>query len=590
MKRTLLAAPLCALFLLAAATTANAQATGITVSGAFDSLNTYCAVPATGDMYVYGNLTGTPPITGTVSMYINYGDGTDTTFTVSMTQPPYFWANVPHTYQITGTFTPMVVASILGTNISDTVYANPSTITNNCAPVSGKLYVDANNNCVFDAGDIALPNNGVVLTDAANNSFWAASDANGNYQTAVPPGTYTVASNGYFNTLLSPSCPAAGSATLVVAAGGSYTQNFAFSCTPNGGNLDAYVDGWAWTWRPGFTRPLSILANSNNVCTTVPATITATLPTGLSYAGVFPNSPAPTVSGNTLTWNVASLGSLSPFFCFLEILADPSLTLGDTLCITLNVTTNPADANATNNTYDICAIVSNSYDPNDKAVSPKGEGLPGNILPGTPRLTYLVRFQNTGNDVAYNVTIADTLDADLNLSSLKVIRASHTMTPQVVNGNVLKFRFNNINLPDSGTNEPASHGYVLYAIAPKTALSMGTQITNTAHIYFDYNPAIVTNTTLNTIWTSLSTQQVTGGSLTAAIYPNPADGSIYVATRDAQNFKAQLFDMLGRPVANATTQQGIAIVPVHNLSNGTYLLRITTSDQKTISSTVNVQH
>lgn len=590
MKRALLAAPLCAMFLLAAETKSNAQITGITLSGAYDSLNTYCAVPAAGDLYIFGNVSGTPPLTGNVNLYINYGDGTDTSFTASMTQPPYFWANVSHAYQITGTFTPMVVATVPGTTVSDTNYGNPSTITNNCAPVTGKLYVDANNNCVFDAGDIALPNNGVVLTDGSNTSFWGATDANGNYNVPVPPGTYTMTTGAYYNMLLSPSCPTTGTATVTVVSGSTVTQNFAFSCTSGGGALDAYVEGWAWAWRPGQVRPFSIMANSNSVCSTVPATITATLPAGLSYAGVFPGNPTPTVSGNTLTWTVSSLGNLTPFYSYMNILADTSLTLGDTLCITLNVTTNPADANAANNTYDVCAIVTNSYDPNDKGVSPAGVGVPGNIVPSTPRLNYLVRFQNTGNDVAYNVTIADTLDMDLNLSSLKVIRASHAVTPQVINGHVLKFRFDNINLPDSNSNEPASHGYVLYSIAPKTILPVGTQLTNTARIYFDYNPAIVTNTTLNTIWNPTNVQQVSSKELEATVYPNPAQGTIYVSSPNAQQYQAILYDMLGRPVVTVGAREGMAVLPVQSLANGMYMLRVVTTSQQTLTTTVAIQH
>jgi hypothetical protein len=53
-------------------------------------------------------------------------------------------------------------------------------------------------------------------------------------------------------------------------------------------------------------------------------------------------------------------------------------------------------------------------------------------------------------------------------------------------------------LPDSHINEPASHGWLMYRIKLKDNLALGTQITNTASIYFDYNAPVVTNTTLNT--------------------------------------------------------------------------------------------
>ncbi|MBK9490010.1 MAG: hypothetical protein IPO07_15465 [Haliscomenobacter sp.] len=57
--------------------------------------------------------------------------------------------------------------------------------------------------------------------------------------------------------------------------------------------------------------------------------------------------------------------------------------------------------------------------------------------------------------------------------------------------------FKNINLPDSTNNEPESHGFVSFRIKDRSGLAEKTTIDNTAYIYFDQNPAIVTNTTQN---------------------------------------------------------------------------------------------
>jgi len=55
-----------------------------------------------------------------------------------------------------------------------------------------------------------------------------------------------------------------------------------------------------------------------------------------------------------------------------------------------------------------------------------------------------------------------------------------------------------LKLPDSTDNLRGSTGYIAYNIGPKAGLIPGTRITNDAGIYFDYNPAVVTNTTVNT--------------------------------------------------------------------------------------------
>jgi uncharacterized repeat protein (TIGR01451 family) len=138
-----------------------------------------------------------------------------------------------------------------------------------------------------------------------------------------------------------------------------------------------------------------------------------------------------------------------------------------------------------------------AYDPNDKTAEPEGIGA-SNYIPVNQELTYTIRFQNTGNATATNVVIIDTLDNHLNYSTFNFIASSHLVNVSREN-NLLTFRFDSIMLPDSSANEFSSHGFVKYAISPLTGLVPNVEITNRANIFFDYNPAILTNTTLNTI-------------------------------------------------------------------------------------------
>jgi hypothetical protein len=78
-------------------------------------------------------------------------------------------------------------------------------------------------------------------------------------------------------------------------------------------------------------------------------------------------------------------------------------------------------------------------------------------------------------------------------------------------------------LPDSASNPSGSQGFVQYRIKPLANLLAGTQIENTAHIYFDFNPAIVTNTTENNYVTTvgnIALPQITR----LQVYPNPSTG------------------------------------------------------------------
>jgi uncharacterized repeat protein (TIGR01451 family) len=148
-----------------------------------------------------------------------------------------------------------------------------------------------------------------------------------------------------------------------------------------------------------------------------------------------------------------------------------------------------------------CLPITDSFDPNDKAVSPEGV-TDQHYTPTGSRLDYLIRFQNTGTDVAYKVVVTDTLSEHLDVSTLQVGSVSHAYKMQVSGKGrpVLTFTFNNILLPDSNANEPKSHGYLQFSIKPKAGLPEKTRIENLADIFFDYNEPVRTNTTFNTLY------------------------------------------------------------------------------------------
>lgn len=167
-----------------------------------------------------------------------------------------------------------------------------------------------------------------------------------------------------------------------------------------------------------------------------------------------------------------------------------------------------------------------AYDPNDKQVFPQGEGDNNYTLFTDDTLEYLIRFQNTGNFPAEDIIITDTLDQNLDWTTFQFIAASHPVSEINLLRNVLTFEFQNIFLPDSVSNELGSHGFVSYTVGLKEGLSNYSTVSNTANIFFDQNPPIVTNTTLNTFVNDIPTvSTITLNSHSYLdIYPNPSDG------------------------------------------------------------------
>ncbi len=149
--------------------------------------------------------------------------------------------------------------------------------------------------------------------------------------------------------------------------------------------------------------------------------------------------------------------------------------------------------------YDM--VVSCAYDPNDKATIEEGYTEENHFILKEDDMDYRIRFQNTGNFPAQNVVIRDTLDIEhLDISTFEPIGASHNFTTMLQPNGALTFTFLDIQLPDSTCCPLESQGQVFYRIRPKQDTEHGDVINNTAYIFFDGNPPIVTNTTFHTIY------------------------------------------------------------------------------------------
>jgi uncharacterized repeat protein (TIGR01451 family) len=224
-----------------------------------------------------------------------------------------------------------------------------------------------------------------------------------------------------------------------------------------------------------------------------------------------------------------------------------------------------------------CGVVTGSYDPNDKTGFPIGQSDQFYIQPNQ-QLQYAIRFQNTGTDTAFTVVIRDTLDTDLNIFTVTPGVSSHLYEFRMYGPRVLEWTFNNINLPDSSTNQTGSNGFVTFHVEQVPNLSPATEIINDADIYFDFNDPITTNTTIHRIFegfvsvTSLEemSKQVSG----IKVYPNPSNGQMTILIEESiVNNIYNFFDQQGRIVKTGFLN-GIKNTIDSDLKNGMYYLMI----------------
>jgi hypothetical protein len=192
----------------------------------------------------------------------------------------------------------------------------------------------------------------------------------------------------------------------------------------------------------------------------------------LTYVSSSP--AAASVSGNTVCFNYTNLPGYGSTTFYVSFYTPVGTVLGtQTAAIITATVSNGTDVNPGCNTYNYYRPVTGSFDPNDKTVSPAGVGATGDIQLSETEFNYLVRFQNTGNGPAVNIVISDTISNLLDVASLEVLNASHNYMVELLPNNLVRFKFDNINLPDSTSNEPGSHGHIQFRINKLNAASAG---------------------------------------------------------------------------------------------------------------------
>jgi uncharacterized repeat protein (TIGR01451 family) len=508
------------------------------------------------------NLVGTSPWTDTFSRGNGVGD-----YGLGGMPGMVMFPEIDHAYKfVSGTDTVWVPPML------DSFY-----VTNPCqfSTVSGQLFNDVNGNCTYDTGELLF--NGVNPT---------------NYQTFSPGYNSTstwpsYTSSGYYFSVQQ-SWLASGSVFLdstfsFIFPSTCFIGPYSYTTVPQTGfdiplQCSSNLDVQCWMGSPGRARPARALFVqpyvSNLGCDAVSGVLTLVKDHRVTYNASLSAYPADVVMGDTLQWNYSALSSLSSgaywnsFMASLHMTPDSSVTFGDTLCFHIFTGVPTGDINPANNDQWICIPVVTSYDPNIKEVAPAGDGPTGDIPSLTDELTYTIHFQNTGTAEAIDIHVTDTLDSHVDPTSLKVLGASHLMNPRWRAGNVVDFQFPNIWLADSFHNEPASHGYVRFKVKLNTH-TPGTQIKNKGYIYFDTNPAVITNQTLNTLVHTAYVPNVAVAEV--KVYPNPASDAITV--ENLQDGLLTIVNMNGAVVLQQTITGSKTEININRLPTGVYVLK-----------------
>jgi uncharacterized repeat protein (TIGR01451 family) len=485
-----------------------------------------------------------PEIGGVLS--VDWGDGNTTTYNYTTTSGnTIHTTQVMHGYTLPGTYTVSfnVYSGTAGANVDagQTVAINPPGASNcgylwiytmQTAPSVNYSNVPYQFTDVNGTITILMPTSTTGAT-----VYTGLNPANAPYTAQIDPNWLAV--NGLIQT--SPNFTITSFNPNGMA--NNPQQTMTVSCNTPSPNPDF---GVSYGWASNFVAPLQTGNLYLNICNYA-CSDTSDVSVSLQMPGSFvPNTSGltnPVVTGNVLTFDI--LGLSDCHYIQIPFTFPGNTPAGTPYCFQLALS-NPNDSYLGNNLDTICGVILNSYDPNEKLVDK-----PMNIDPNqVEEFEYVIHFQNDGNYDAMDVVVQDTIASNLDLSSFKYVGSKHGVATSInTTTRVVTFSFNDINLGQSSVDLDASQGFVVYSISENAGLAEGSVIENTAYIYFDFNPPIVTNTTYNINQLPLGLNESKNELIT--LYPNPAEDKVQFS--GALVKEIAIYDLTGKLILETTT-------------------------------------
>ena len=441
--------------------------------------------------------------------------------------------------------------------------------------ITGKLFADINQNNIQDNGEANM--SGVKITEA-NTGRYSFSQSDGAYSIGVfDSGNFVVSpsSTNYYA-----STPPTHTATFTATQQKDSLNDFAFQPTMVANDLFISIHPIS-PFRSGFNASYNI--HYKNIGTTTLSPIINFYNDNkidFDSASVLPDN----VYADSVIWNLAPLNPFEEGDITVTVYVHQGLQIGTAIYSYAKIFPFAYDYNIANNAASWEVQTIGSYDPNEIIVSRDSLGIM-ELNPVPPFLDYVIYFQNTGNDTAFNVKVENIIPPQLELGSFEYLSSSSPVNISLNSQSRLaSFEFPNIQLPDSNIDEPGSHGYIRYRIQPLKTLQVNDSILSTAAIYFDFNAPVITNTAHTIIGLNvLSAQSEIQHENNFGVMPNPAKNNLTIAFKNQTqaNEQLEIISATGKLLKKIKVQPHAnkMEIDISKLPNGFYLLKYTHAEK-----------
>jgi uncharacterized repeat protein (TIGR01451 family) len=435
------------------------------------------------------------------------------------------------------------------------------------------VFIDTNSNGFQEPDEIDFPfghfnyemnNNGTIYHPYTTPFYLYDSNSTNTYNL-----TYTVDADYASNN----SCSVNYSNVSLTQGAGIITYNFPISVNPYD-DLSATITNTYIPPMPGFWYDYTITYGNNSNETVLAGTITFTKDNVLSIIDV-PNGATLTPSGFTYTFNNLLPYQTQSLSVRVMVPTIPTVALGQLITSSVAINTLPGDILPLNNTSSLTQTIVGSYDPNDKQENHGGR-IEHATFTSNDYLTYTIQFENTGTANAINIKVNDVLDAQLDETSIRMVASSHEYSLERI-GSSLSWKFSGINLPPSVPNTQTGHGYITFQIKPKPGYAIGDIIPNFAEIYFDFNPAIVTNVCNTEFVATLGYENFAFSNLT--YFPNPVKNSLTISNNSFID-SVEITSVLGQQMLSQKVNSLQTEVDLTQLSMGIYFVKVSSQGQE----------
>ncbi len=454
----------------------------------------------------------------------------------------------------------------------------------NCSGIRLNAFLDSNANGTKDTGEQNFP----------LGQFQIEKNNDGNvHNITAPSGVYNLydetASNSYdLGYTIDPAYSAAYVLTTAsysnispVIGGGLQVYNFPITVVQSYQDIAVSIIPLDQP-RAGFIYSNKIVYGNFGNQTIAAGTVTFTKDAALT---IISNTQSGIISSsNGFSYNFTNLlpFEVRTITVTMQVPPIPVVNLGQLLTNNATIVPLVGDVVPENNSSTLSEIVTGSYDPNDKMES-HGDKIVTSNFATTDYLYYTIRFENTGTASAINVRISDLLDPKLDETSIKMVSASHDYVLDRLDAN-LTWRFDTILLPPSVENTNTGKGYVTFKVKPKAGYATGDIIPNTAGIYFDFNPVIVTNTFLTEFVATLAVNEFENSDF--IFYPNPVQDVLNITLKNNANSidLIEVYDALGKSMLRkkAITPINTDSIDLTQLASGLYFIEVTTTNQSKV--------